>query len=221
MQLSILIGTNRTGLLACSRIAQACSWAGPNLEVIIRDNSGDAEKRALLPQFRRDNCNIILAEPCDGLTNFSEILRLAKGDFVFLLADDDFGFDHAIAALPGILDRCGKDPSVVGVTGAYPVESSQGTSIVSYPNADSDDVVTRVSGFLSYSGANILHYAPMRREIVQSVFAFMSTLPFYFSFHDQVVCLRYLLHGKFVRLNRLLYLYDVGVWESGQLGAKA
>jgi len=39
MQLSILIASNRTGLLACSRIAQACSWAGPNLEVIVRDNS--------------------------------------------------------------------------------------------------------------------------------------------------------------------------------------
>ena len=32
-----------------------------------------------------------------ALTNFSEILRLAKGEFVFLLADDDFCFDHAIA----------------------------------------------------------------------------------------------------------------------------
>ena len=77
MQLSILIATNRRGLLVCSRIAQACSWAGPNIEVLIRDNSGDAQKRALLPQFQRDNCNIILAEPCDALTNFNELLKRA------------------------------------------------------------------------------------------------------------------------------------------------
>jgi hypothetical protein len=214
MQLSILIATNRTGLLACSRIAQACSWAGPNLEVIVRDNSGNAEKRAQLAHFRRDNCNIIIAEPCDGLTNFSEILRLAKGEFVFLLADDDGYFDRTIASLPSVLDQYGKDPSVVGVTGAYAIETSQGSSIISYQNVESDDVATRVAGYLSYSGANIMHYAPMRRDIVQRVFAFMNTLPFYFSFHDQIVCLLYLLHGKFVRLKRLLYLYDVGPWEA-------
>jgi hypothetical protein len=148
MQLSILIASNRTGLLACSRIAQACSWAGPNLEVIVRDNSGDAEKRALLPHFRRDNCNIIIADPCDGLTNLSEGLRLVKGDFVFLLADDDFCFDHAIASLPSVLSQCRNDPSVVGVTGAYAVEGSQGSSIVSYQNAESDDVAARVGGYL-------------------------------------------------------------------------
>ena len=220
MQLSILIATNREGLLACSRIAQACSWAGPNLEVIVRDNSGDAQKRALLPHFRRDNCNIIIADPCDGLTNLSECLRLVKGEFVFLLADDDFCFDHAIASLPSVLAQCRNDPSVVGVTGAYAVEASQGSSIVSYQNVESDDVVARVGGYLSYSGPNILHYAPMRREIVQSVFAFMNTLPFYLSFHDQIICLLYLLNGKFVRLNRLLYLYDVGVWEAGNSAQK-
>ena len=220
MQLSILIGTNRKGLLACSRIAQACSWAAPGIEVIVRDNSGDPKKRELLAQFRREHCNIILAEPCDALTNFSEILRLAKGKFVFLLADDDFCFDHAVAALPSLIKQFEQDPSVAGVTGTYVVESSQGSSIVSYQDAESDDVVARVAGYLSYGGANILHYAPIRRDIVQRVFAFMSSLPFYFSFHDQIICLLYLLNGKFIRLKRLLYLYDVGIWETGNTAQK-
>ena len=168
MQLSILIGTNRTGLSACSRIAQACAWASPNIEVIVRDNSGDAQKRDLLERFRRDHCNIILAEPCDALTNLSEILRLATGDFIFLLADDDFCFDHAIAALSAIIEQYGQDASVAGVTGGYVVESSKGSAIISYQNAESDDVVARVSGYLSNGGPNILHYAPVRREIVQA-----------------------------------------------------
>ena len=30
----------------------------------------------------------------------------------------------------------------------------------------------------------------------------------------------YLLNGKFVRLNRLLYLYDVGVWEAADTAQK-
>jgi hypothetical protein len=220
MQLSILMATNRSGLLSCSRIVQACSWASPNVEVIVRDNSGDSQKREFLALCRRNHCDIIIAEPCDALTNVSEVIARAKGDFVFLLADDDFCFDHAIAALPSTLGQCCNDPSVVGVTGAYAIEDSQRTSIINYPNAESDDVAARVGGYLSYSGPNVLHYAPVRREIVQRVFAFMNTLPFYFSYHDQVICLLYLLNGKFMRLNRLLYLYDVGVWELGNSAQK-
>jgi hypothetical protein len=215
MQLSILIATNRKGLLACSRIAQACSWATPDIEVIIRDNSGDPQKRKILAQFRGDHRNIILADPCDALTNLTEILRLAKGEFIFLLADDDFCFDHAVAALPALIKQFGKNPSIAGVTGAYIVEGSRGSEVISYKDAESDDVVARVAGYLSYGGANILHYAPVRRDIVQRVFAFMNSLPFYFSFHDQIVCLLYLLNGKFFRLKRFLYLYDLGPWETG------
>jgi hypothetical protein len=220
MQLSILLATNRTGLLACSRIAQACSWASPDIEVIVRDNSGDAQKREFLVLCQRDYCKIVVAEPCDILTNFTETFRLAKSEFVFVLADDDFCFDHAIAALPSVLGQYRNDPSVTGVTGAYVVEGSQGTSIMSYPNAESDDVVARVSGYLSYSGPNIFHYAPMRRDIVGRVFGFINAMPALFSFHDQILSLLYLLNGKFVRLNRLLYLYDVGVWEVGNSAQK-
>jgi hypothetical protein len=220
VQLSILIATNRRGLLVCSRIAQVCSWAGPNIEVLIRDNSGDAEKRALLPQFQRDNCTIILAEPCDALTNFNELLKRAKGDFVFLLADDDYCFDHAIAALPAVLDKVGHDHSVAGVTGLYAVETAQASAIVAYQNVEADDVTVRVGNYLSYNGPNILHYAPIRREIVERIFDFVSGMPAFFSFHDQIVCLLYLLSGKFARLDRLLYAYDMGPWQALETAQK-
>jgi hypothetical protein len=102
----------------------------------------------------------------------------------------------------------------------YAIERSQDSSIVSYQEVESDDVVKRVSAFLRYEGPNILHYAPVRNELVRRVFAFMNTLPFYFSFHDQIVCLLYLLNGRFARLNRLLYLYDVGVWQAAETAQK-
>jgi Glycosyl transferase family 2 len=220
MQLSILLPTHRTSLLACSRIAQACSWAAPNIEVIIRDNSGDPQKRELLGHFRHDHCNIILADPCEPAKNYSEMLRLAKGDFVFILADDDFCFDHAIPSLSAIIERCGNDPSVVGITGAYVAESPQGSAVIAYENVDADDVVTRVKAYLSHRGYNLLYYSPVRREIVQRIFAYVAGMPAFFSFHDQMMCLLYLLNGKFVRLQRLLYLYDVGEWSSAESSEK-
>jgi hypothetical protein len=206
--------THRRGLLACARIVQACSWAGPNIEVIVRDNSGDAEKRKLLETVRNDHCNIIFAGPCESLENFSEILRIAKGEFVFCVADDDYCFDHGIAAVPQMLDQFGGNPAVIGMTGAYAVENSQGSAVVAYPDVDSDDVATRINGYLNYTGANVLVYSVLRRALVERLFAFMNAMPHYFSFHDQIHCLIYLLSGKFLRLKRLLYLYDVGIWEA-------
>ena len=59
----------------------------------------------------------------------------------------------------------------------------------------------------------------MRRcggEIVRRIFDFINAMPALFSFHDQIICLLYLLNGKFVRLNRLLYL--VRCWSLGEGG---
>jgi len=220
VQLSVLLPTHRSDLLACSRIAQACSWAKPNIEIIVRDNSGDAKKRAMLACFQRDNCNIIIADPCEPLENFSEIFRVAKGEFIFCIADDDFCFDRAIEAMPDIIKQVGKDSSVAGITGHYAVETSKGSSLFNYEGVDSNDVVARVTGYLKFSGPNVLAYSLQRREMVQRVFTFMRAMPFFFSFHDQIFSLLYLLNGKFVRLQRLLYLYDIGAWEVPESGQK-
>ena len=220
MQLSILLPTHRHDLLACSRIAQACSWAGPDIEVIIRDNSGDVKKRELLPHFQRNNCKIIIAEPCEPRENFDEILRLARGEFVFCLADDDMSFDRAIAALPGIIERIGRDRSVVGVTGPYIIEASQGVSIINYQGVDSDDVGVRLVGYLNEKGPNVLFYSVLRREMVERIFAFMKKIPHSFSFQDQILCMLYLLNGKFSLLPRIFYLYDFGAWETAESAQK-
>ena len=154
MKLSVLLPTHRHNLLACSRIAQACSWAGPDIEVIVRDNSGDARKRELLANFQRDNCRIITAEPCEPHENYSETLRQATpGDFVFCLGDDDLFFDHAIRDLPPLIEQIGTDRTFIGITGTYAIERSMGTALASYQNVNSDDPSVRAAGIPELSGA--------------------------------------------------------------------
>jgi len=119
-----------------------------------------------------------------------------------------------------VIQRIVKDPSIVGITGTYAVETSKGTSLANYQDIDSEDARARVTGLLSYSGANVLFYSAVRRELVDCIFNFMRGMPFYFSFHDQVVCMLYLLNGKFLQLQRLLYLYDLGPWESPETAQK-
>ena len=220
MQLSILLPTNRHDLMALSRVAQACSWASPAIEVIVRDNSGNPEKRAQIAQFKRDHCTIVSVDPCSPMENFTGLMQLAKGDFVFCLADDDLFFDRAIAALPGLIDRFGSDPGVTGVSGNYIVESSKGSGLTIYQSIDSDDVTERIAGYLSYPGANVLAYAPLRRSVIERVFNFMRAMPIFLSFHDQITCMLYLLNGKFVRMPKLIYGYDFGPWEDIQSAQK-
>jgi hypothetical protein len=112
-----------------------------------------------------------------------------------------------------MIDQCSKDAAVAGITGAYALEMSQGTSLVEYKDVDSDDAAARVTGFLSYPGPNMLFYSVLRRELAERILVFMKAMPVFLSFHDQVLCLLYLLNGKFVRLPRLFYVYDFGVWE--------
>ena len=213
MKLSILLPTHRSGLLTCSRIAQACSWAGPEIEVIVRDNSGDAGKRELLAKFARENCHIITVAPCEANENFSEALRQATGEFVFMMADDDASFDHAIGDMPGVIAQIGTDMSYVGITGTYAIEKSQGTLLAAYRDVDSGGAIARVAGYLNFPGPNVLFYSVLRRELVNRVFSFMNTMPFAFSFHDQILSVLYLASGKFFCVQRLIYLYDLGDWE--------
>ena len=220
MQLSILFPTHRHDLATLSRIAQACSWASPAIEVIVRDNSGNAEKAAQIAHFRRDHCTILSVPHCEPLENFSGLMERAKGDFVFCVADDDVFFDRAIAQLPALIDRITRDPSVAAITGPYLVENSKGASLITYPSVDADDVTARVAGYAGYPGVNSLFYSVQRREMVERVFRFMGAMPFFLSYHDQITCLLYLLNGKFVKLQRVFYGYDVGPWENYETAQK-
>lgn len=213
VKLSILIPSNRDNLAAYSRIAQACSWANPSLEVIVRDNSGSAAKRQLLAQIERENCQIIVVEPCEPRENWTQLFGQAKGEFVFFLSDDDVCFDRAIAALPGIIAGVVDDRSVAGIAGTCAIETSQGTSIFAYPNIDADDPLARISGYLSSDGPNVLLFSPIRRQVMQFSLDLANAMPFSFSFSDQIISLLYLLSGKFSRLKRLMYVYDFGNWE--------
>jgi hypothetical protein len=215
-KLSILLPTYRSDLGALSRIAEACSWAGPDIEVLIRDNSGDAQKRERLRSFRREHCTILSVDPCEPRENYAALLHLAKGEFLFCLGDDDMYFSRAIAALPGMIGGAGTQPDVVGITAPCLIESSKGVAVASYTGVDEHDVTRRVSGYLQHLAANVMMYSPMRRTIVERVFGIIAGMPCSLSFHDQITCLLYLLNGRFVRLPRVIYGYDFGPWEDIQ-----
>jgi hypothetical protein len=219
MRLSILMPSHRDDWTTISRIAQACSWAGPAVEVIVRDNSEKPGKRKLIEAFQADNFRMVFAEECPAYDNAMQALALARGDFVFFVADDDICLDRGIAAMSAAAETFADDPSVVGITGAYIVEEQRGSIFVKYPDVDSPDVVTRSFGYLGMQGPNLLFYSAFRRAMIENRWRFLSESPFVFPFHDQVLSLLHLLAGRFVDIGRLMVAYDNMNWETAESGA--
>jgi hypothetical protein len=219
MRLSILMPSHRDDRTTISRIAQACSWAGPDVEVIVRDNSEKPGKRKLVEAFHADNFSVVFAEECPAYDNAMQALSLARGDFVFFVADDDICLDRGIAAMAAAAESFVGDPSVVGITGAYIVEEQRGSIFLKYPDVDSPDVVTRSFGYIGVQGPNLLFYSALRRAMIENCWRFMAESPFVFPFHDQLLSLLYLLAGRFVDIDRVMVAYDNMNWENAESGA--
>jgi hypothetical protein len=221
MRLSIVIPTNRTTPLAQATILRACSWASAETEVIVRDNSGDAAKRKWLRALKPLSGQVLISEPCDVNTNFREAFAAATGDFVLFFGDDDSAFDRGVAAMATAAGRWALDPAVAAITGAFVLEQSPGSSLVTYDGIGSADVTQRVAGYLAYQGPNVIFYSAVRRELIAAVWDFFDGHPFAFSFHDHFFPLIYLLGGRFESVRRLTFVYDNGNWESAEAGAKS
>ena len=49
--------------------------------------------------------------------------------------------------------------------------------------------------------------------MVERTYNVLTSMPIYLSFHDQIQSLLFLTFGKFIQIPRILYAYDMGVWE--------
>jgi hypothetical protein len=219
-RLSILVPTHRDDLPSYARILQACSCAGPDVEVVIRDNSGSAEKRGRLERVRQENCNIAFAPACGRRENYLETLRLAKGEFALFFADDDFCFERTVAALPEIIAGIAGDASVAGISGIWTLESVHRSAVMNFQNLEHSDPATRVADYLSYKGPNVLFYSVVRRRLFQKSLELIASMPFALPFHERLACLYWLTSGKFIKIKRLLYLYECGEAETAERPVK-
>jgi tetratricopeptide (TPR) repeat protein len=213
-KLSLVMPTNRTGLATCARILDACSCADENVEVIIRDNSGDAAKRDILSRISVENCRVLLVDPCDAVENSRKATALSQGEFVFCIADDDVLHRASINPTLELIGRCAADKSVIGITGTYLIDGYGGTRVFRYPQLDSKSAQYRVGNYLKDIGSNAINYSVLRRSVLNTVLSFCSKVPLWFSFSDQILALMYLACGRFGRIEQILYQYNCLNWDS-------
>ena len=214
VKLSIVMPTNRTGLSAWARILDACSCANDQVEVIVRDNSGDPKKADAISRLSGKNCRILVAEPCGPAENSEKAAGLARGDFIFFVADDDILPQLATSPILETIDRYSQDRSVSGITGDYVIEWSRKTTLLRYPPLDAPAALQRIAPFLG-ARLNVFFYSVVRRQLIQdALLSFARSLPFQFVFMDWLVALMYLASGRFVGIERALYHPDITNWDS-------
>lgn len=221
--LSICIPSNRAGVSTIGRLAQAAGWARQELEVVIRDNSGDKQKAELLAALplngiQKPWVKVVTAEPCRGLENFTQSLKASRGVFAMLLQDDDVGIDWGVQVLMenACAARQEKIDDAVGLTGRYFIDSETGESIAAYQGLYNAQPFHRLASYLAYQGPNMLLFSAVRRELAVSALEFVSSMPLEFSFHDQLICLIWLLAGRFRESPRTVLINDNSHWATAE-----
>jgi len=189
----------------------------PNrFEVIVRDNSEDSGKRAILQAIQSPTLKLLTVPNRGGVENFIEIVRAATGDFVIYLADDDWLSTRGLEQLHAMGEPFATDSSVSGLTGTFLIETSNMTGFLKFDSLDAFDAHRRLEGYFKANGPNVLFYAAIRRSVMVFCQELLERLPYKFSFHDQIMTLVYVAAGRLVQIDRAVYFYDLGEWESAE-----
>lgn len=203
MKLSFLLPTFRTGPSAYASILNVCAMAGTDVEVIVRDNSGNEEKRRFLEQFQTEHCHIHHGEFCRLYDNLKESAYLAKGDFVFCVSDDDYVDPIALPAILQKIDAIAADPNYVGISGDFLYSGSKSTFLLNVPTLESPSPATRYHDFTK-SYKNLL-WSVHRRALYTRFITFIKTLPAEFSFHDMLFNVLMVMSGRYTKIDRVIY----------------
>ena len=214
MKISIILPTHRTGYNAIARVLEAASLDPDKFEVIVRDNSDDEAKQRLLEQVRAPVLKVFHVPDLGAVENATEALALATGDFAFFLADDDWVSSKALLQLHDAASSNAADETIILLTGTYLVEVSAASGFVRYQGIESDDALERLQGYLGARGPNVLYYSVVKRSLLTFCLNFVSSLPYKFSFHDQLMVLLYVAAGRALQVQRVFYHYDQSEWET-------
>jgi hypothetical protein len=213
--------THNVGPRIRLNILNVCSLASDNLEVVIRDNSGDASKREFLQGMEGPNCRIIIVDECPGPVNTRAAITAATGEFVFFAADDDHVNSFGIPTLQAEIQKIVADPAIVGTSGIIVVDDGKCTTFQAFNRQFMPEPIDRLQGLLYTQWPSVFQYAPVRRNALMNVWKFASRLPVFVCYHDLLMNCLCLLHGRITYNERFIYQYFNTNWSNPELLLKS
>lgn len=214
MKISLVLPSNRISYTAIARVFEWSSLDADKFELIVRDNSEHEHKRTLLRGIESNTLKLLCVPQCTMGENWFEALRLATGEFVFCVSDDDWISVRGLQQLQAQAQRQHTDASIACFNGDYLVETSSQTGLFRYAGLDATEPERRLASYLDANATNFLYYSAVRRSVMTFCFDFLERLPYKFSYDDQLVSLLYLALGRVSQIQRVVYGYDLGQWET-------
>jgi hypothetical protein len=216
MKLSIVVPSNRATLSAYSKLLNYCSMASDDVEVIIRDNSGSAEKQDFFQRVQHlyhPNCKIITVPPCAAWENGRKVIETAHGDFFFGGCDDDLINGFALPSICEAIDSHKDDPTVIGITGKFLVERSSQSAIIVFPDTDKSLASERANAYLRSCLPSVLQFSATARKPYFDLLEYIKSLPIQASYFDQIYNVLLLMMGRLIPVPNVIYQYDMVNWS--------
>ena len=212
MKISLVCPTNRKSISSYARVCELLSLDPNKFEVIIRDNSECEKKRRFLESLSFENHQIHIVPNNGAAENFSEASKLATGDYLLFIADDDWFFKSGLEMLHQLAVASTDNKTLTALTGTYLVSSSRGIGSVSYSGLDSDNPLSRMQGYLSV-GPNLLYYSAYKKNVFHLSWSLLEKLPYAFCHADLLFVIPALVLGNIASVKTLCYQWDFGEWE--------
>lgn len=212
MKISVVCPTNRRSISSYARVCELLSLDPKKFEVIIRDNSECEKKSRFLGSLSLENHQILIVPNNGFKENFSEASKLAKGDYLLFIADDDWFFKSGLEMLHELAVNSQNNKSLTALTGTYLVSSSRGIGSMSYSELDSDNPLSRMQGYLNV-GPNLLYYSAYKKNVFHLSWNLLEKLPYAFCHADLLFVIPSLVLGNIASVNTLCYQWDFGEWE--------
>jgi hypothetical protein len=161
MKLSVVMMSCNVGLRTCLNILNACALGTDDVEVLICDTTGNAEKRRFLSEIHERNCRTISTDDGPGNTILNLLLDRTGGEFVFLATDEGYINCHSIPWICKEIDRVANDLTTVGITGIFAVEGADETSLLPFDGLSAPIALDRLKNVLGV-GVDVCQYSPFR-----------------------------------------------------------
>lgn len=204
--LSIFIPTHYAGPRHYAVIMQACELTrtSKNIEVIVSDNSGIAEKFSFLSTFASENFRVVKGPL---LENLVFALEQTSGRYVMVVGDDDLLLP---ATIPGMIRDLNGSAGFIGAIGQFGRELDGGYDFHHLRGVGDNSFGDRVAGIAGTVGlGNPLFHAIVDRDVLLRSYKLWFSLPNTMSHHDQLATLFVACSGPLKIMAQPWFIYNI------------
>jgi hypothetical protein len=181
------------------------------LEVIVSDNSNDANKEVRLSAMSSPSFRYLKSSASNAIGNWTNALRHASGELACFLSDDDL-----LMPMPGFSPEVMDVPSdVIGIRPQMALYT-EATGIYAHTNFDITEVraIDRVRAYFERNGgANTTLFSCFRRTLLQDMLYGIDEFhPTRAGYIDWSIVIGLISSGPLLADRRLLYVYNNRNW---------